>query len=106
MRLGSALISWKTKKQTTVARSSSEAEYRAMAFAASEVIWLRGLLKCLQVTCDTPTVLYCDNQATLHLAANPVYHEKSKHTEVDCHFIDSICKQELSRQSMFLLNSK
>ncbi|PNX89752.1 putative copia-type protein [Trifolium pratense] len=87
MKLGEAPVSWKTKKQVTVSRSSSEAEYRAMAHAASEIIWLRNLLACLQVQCDSPTLLYCDNQAALHLAANPVYHERTKHIEVDCHFI-------------------
>lgn len=87
MKLGEAPISWKTKKQVTVSRSSSEAEYRAMAHATSEIIWLRNLLSCLQVQCDSPTLLHCDNQAALHLAANPVYHERTKHIEVDCHFI-------------------
>lgn len=61
MKLGTAPISWKTKKQTTVSRLSSEAEYRAMAYATSEIIWLHGLLKCFQVTCNSPTNLYCDN---------------------------------------------
>lgn len=58
-----------------------------MAHATSEIIWLRNLLACLQVQCDSPTLLHCDNQAALHLAANPVYHERTKHIEVDCHFI-------------------
>lgn len=87
MKLGSAPISWKTKRQTTVSRSSSEAEYRALAHATSEVLWLRSLLKHLQVTCDAPTPIFCDNQAALHLAANPVFHERTKHIEVNCHFI-------------------
>lgn len=58
-----------------------------MAHATSEVIWLQKLLKSLQVKCDSLTTLNCDNQAALHLDANPVYHERTKHIEVNCHFI-------------------
>jgi hypothetical protein len=58
-----------------------------MGHAVSEVIWLRSLLSSLQVQCNSPTMLFCDNQAAIHLAANPVYHERTKHIEVDCHFI-------------------
>jgi len=87
MKLGSTPVSWKTKKQTTVSNSSSEVEYRAMNQATSEIICLRSLLSCLQVQCNSPTVLHCDNQAAIHIAANPVYHERTKHIEVDCHFI-------------------
>lgn len=83
MKLGSAPVFWKTKKQTTVSKSSSEAEYRAMNQATSEIIWLRSMLSCLQVQCNSPTVLHCDNQAAIHIAANPVYHERTKHIEVD-----------------------
>ena len=87
MKLGNALISWKTKKQMTISRPSSEAEYRAMTHATSEIIWLHNLLNTLQVPCTHPTPLYCDNQAAIHLAANHVFHERTKHIEVDCHFI-------------------
>lgn len=71
-----------------VAKSSAEAEYRAMAAAASEITWLRLLLHELgHSSNDKPTTLFCDNQAAIHIATNPVFHERTKHIEVDCHFV-------------------
>ncbi|XP_021856080.1 uncharacterized mitochondrial protein AtMg00810-like [Spinacia oleracea] len=85
--LGKSPVSWKAKKQSVVARSSAEAEYRAMALTSCEVTWLTHLLKALGLTSLPPAVLKCDNQAALAIAANPVLHERTKHLEVDCHFI-------------------
>ncbi|CAL1400086.1 unnamed protein product [Linum trigynum] len=85
--LGSSPISWRTIKQSVVARSSAEAEYRAMANTVSEVLWLRWLLCDLGVRHTAPTPIYCDNQAALHISANPVFHERTKHVELDCYFV-------------------
>ena len=85
--LGSSLISWRSKKQTHVARSSTEAEYRALADTTSELLWLRWLLKDLGVSTSSATPLYCDNQSAIHIAHNDVFHERTKHIEIYCHFI-------------------
>jgi len=94
--LGHSPISWKTKKQNTVARSSAEAEYRSMASTTCELKWIKSVLSNLGVTHSMPIQLYCDNQAASHIAKNPVFHERTKHIDVDCHFIrDEIVCQNL-----------
>lgn len=85
--LGDALISWKCKKQDCVSKSSTEAEYRAMSAACSEIVWLRGLISELGFPPTAPTPLHGDNTSAIQIAANPVYHERTKHIEVDCHYI-------------------
>ncbi|MCI07539.1 copia protein, partial [Trifolium medium] len=77
--LGQSLICWKSKKHLTVSKSSSEAEYRALASATCELQWLSYLLRDLQVTTDKLHALYCDSQSALHIASNPVFHERTKH---------------------------
>lgn len=87
MFLGPALIFWKSKKQARVSKSSIESEYRAMSTACSEIILLRGLLAELSVPQNSPTPLHADNTSAIQIAANPVFHERTKHIEVDCHSI-------------------
>ncbi|XP_074305192.1 secreted RxLR effector protein 161-like [Silene latifolia] len=84
---GNSPISWKAKKQTTVAKSTAEAEYRALAAVTSEVIWLKSFLASLGVSHAQSIELFCDNKAALHIAKNPVFHDRTKHIEIDCHFI-------------------
>ncbi|RVW41005.1 Retrovirus-related Pol polyprotein from transposon TNT 1-94 [Vitis vinifera] len=92
---GGNLVAWKSKKQSVVSRSSAESEYRAMAQATCEIIWIHQLLCEVGMKCTMPAKLWCDNQAALHIAANPVYHERTKHIEVDCHFIREKIEENL-----------
>jgi hypothetical protein len=95
--LGNSLISWRTKRQKTVSLSSAEAEYRAMASTCCELTWLRHLLTDLHMSVSDPVTLHCDNQVALHIAKNLVFHERTWHIEMDCHFIrDKILRGEIA----------
>jgi hypothetical protein len=85
--LGSLFVSWRTKRQKTLSLSSAEAEDGAMTSICCELSWLRSLLKDLQILHPKSALLHCDNKAALHIAANPVFHERTRHIEMDCHFI-------------------
>lgn len=85
--LGSNPISWSSKKQTGVARSSTEAEYRAVANATAELLWVCSLFTELRILLPEMPVIYCDNVGATHLAANLVFHSKMKHIALDFHFI-------------------
>lgn len=85
--LGSCLISWKTKKQTTIARSSAKAEYRALATTILELLWITYVLRDFKIKVSYPISFYRDNLSTIHMVENPVHHEKTKHIDIDCHFV-------------------
>ncbi|KAL5548024.1 hypothetical protein UlMin_003255 [Ulmus minor] len=85
--VGGNLVTWRSKKQPVVARSSAEAEYRGMAFGVCELLWLRNLLRDLGVNSKDTMNLYCDNTSAIEIAHNPVQHDRTKHVEVDRHFI-------------------
>ena len=87
IKFGESLVSWKSKKQQTVSRSSAEAEYRSMASAVSEITWLLGLFKELGMNVQLPVTIFSDSKSAIQLAANPVLHKRTKHIEIDCHFI-------------------
>lgn len=87
VQLGNTPISWKSQKQETMSLSSSQAEYRALRKVVGELEWLNRLFEKLSVPTSTPYATFCNNQSALHIVRNPVFHERTKHIEVVCHFI-------------------
>ena len=85
--IGSGVISWSSKKQPTVSLSSTEAEYKALTSATCEAIWLRRILEDVGTQQKQATRIECDNQSSIKLAYNPVYHARSKHIELQHHFV-------------------
>ncbi|XP_075098880.1 uncharacterized protein LOC142175782 [Nicotiana tabacum] len=84
-----------SKKQQTVSRSSAKIEYRSLVAVATEVTWLVGLLQELNIEIHQPVDLYCDSKAIFQIAANPIFHEKTKHIEIDYHFVREKIKNGL-----------
>ena len=84
---GQMLISWKSSKQRTVGRSSTEDEYKALADGTAEVIWLQYLLRDLQIRSASAPTIWCDNLDATYLSANPIFHVRTKYVEVDYHFV-------------------
>jgi hypothetical protein len=85
--LGSAMISWGSRKQKFVALNTVEAEYMASCEACTEAIWLRKLISDLFDQIPESTIIYCDNQSCIRLSDQPVFHESSKHIEIKYYFI-------------------
>ncbi|KAG8087751.1 hypothetical protein GUJ93_ZPchr0010g8326 [Zizania palustris] len=84
---GPNLVSWSSRKQSTISRSSTEAEYKALANATAELIWMESLLQELKVPLQCKPKLWCDNLGATYLTANPVFHARTKHIEIDVHFV-------------------
>jgi hypothetical protein len=87
--LGTNLIFWSSKHQNVVSRSSAEAdaEYRAVANGVAEACWLRQLLQELHAPLTKSTLVYCDNVSAVYLSTNPIQHQRTKHVEIDLHFV-------------------
>lgn len=97
--IGSNLISWSARKQKTVSRSSTESEYKALADTVAELTWLQTLLNELRVPMKKVPTLWCDNLGATYLSANPVFHARTKHVEVDFHFVrEKVAQGRLSVQ--------
>ncbi|GKF76969.1 ribonuclease H-like domain-containing protein, partial [Tanacetum coccineum] len=85
--LGDNLQSWSAKRQVTLSRSSAEAEYRGVANVVAEAAWIRNLLLELHAPLTTAILVYCDNVSVVYLFTNHVQHQRTKHIEIDIHFV-------------------
>ncbi|GJV10143.1 ribonuclease H-like domain-containing protein [Tanacetum coccineum] len=92
--LGDNLLSWSAKRQHTISRSSAEAEYQGVANVVAETAWIRNLLRELHSPLLTATLVYCDNVSAVYMSANPVQHQRTKHIEIDIHFVRDMVKGE------------
>ena len=97
--IGCSLVSWSSRKQATVAKSSTEAEYVALSFATQEAIWLRRLLRSIGCSADSTTTIYEDNQGAIELSRNPKHHNRTKHIDTSFHFTrERVVSKEVSVQ--------
>ena len=95
--LGDSLISWKSKKQSLVSRSSVKAEYRTIAVTTYEITWILALLKDLEAFHPKSAMLFCDNQATIYIGENFVFHEMTIYIEIDCHLVRDKVQDQVIR---------
>lgn len=86
------MVSWSSKRQPKVSRSSAKAEYKGVANATAETNWLQNLLLELHVPVIIAMLIYCDNISVVYLSDNPVQHQQTKHVEIDIHFVRDLVK--------------
>jgi hypothetical protein len=92
-KIGDGAVSWSSKRQPTVALSTTEAEYMATTQAGKEALWYRSFLEDIGIPQHTPTIIHNDNQGSLSLAKNPVFHTRTKHIDVQHHFIRELVEE-------------
>lgn len=92
--LGGNLITWSSKKQSIISRSSTEAEFHSLAHVATDLIWIQSLFSDLHLVLPRPPTLWCDNLGTVHLSANPILHSRTKHVELDIYFVRDLVLQK------------
>ncbi|GKD76808.1 ribonuclease H-like domain-containing protein [Tanacetum coccineum] len=85
--LGDNLLSWSSKRQHTLSHSSAKVKYRGVANVVAETAWLRNLLRGLHSPLSTATLVYCDNVSAIYVSVNPVQHQRTKHIEINIHFV-------------------
>ncbi|XP_072951733.1 secreted RxLR effector protein 161-like [Typha angustifolia] len=85
--LGTSAVSWSSKKQATVALSTSEAEYSTINSAAAQAVWLRRILASFEQEQQQPRVIFCGNQSAIAMMENPAFHGRTKHIDIRVHFI-------------------
>ena len=101
--MGNNLISWRCKQQFTVARRSTKAKYKSLADIASELQWLQSILSKIDFKIPNPLVLWCDNIGATYLIANPMFHTRTKHIEIDFHYVrDQVQRKELTVQFIYI----
>ena len=86
-QINGCTISWRSKRQISVAKSSTEAEYVALSTSSQEVIWLQRLLKVLGFVQSSPTIIFEDNQSAIELSKNPKFHNRMKHIDISYRFV-------------------
>jgi hypothetical protein len=96
LKMGTGAVSWSSKKQTSVAWSSTEAEYIAASTAGQETVWMRGLLRELGFKINDPSLILVDNQSAITVAKNPEHHGRMKHVDIRYHWI----RQEIRRKNI------